>query len=90
MLPEESQHTSIRERVDYTSRLVRDGKATVSAEVESIITRLGSSAESWRSRLLKLNGSRLLGRFLAASRDRFRELAQLPQQDFWKISFRGF
>ena len=33
--------------VDYTSRLVRDGKAAVTAEVESIFTRLGSSAESW-------------------------------------------
>ena len=62
--------------VDYTSRLVRDGKSTVSAEVEGIFTRLGSSAESWQSRLLKLHGTKLLGRFLAASRDRLREIAQ--------------
>jgi len=40
--------------VDYTSRLVRDGKAAVTAEVESIFTRLGSSAESWGARMLKL------------------------------------
>ena len=33
--------------VDSTSRLVRDGKASASAEVENIFTRLGSSAESW-------------------------------------------
>ena len=62
--------------VDYTSRLVRDGKASVSAEVENIFTRLGSSAESWGARLLKLSGPRLIGRFLAASRDRLREIAQ--------------
>ena len=29
--------------VDYTSRLVRDGKASVTAEVEGIFTRLGSA-----------------------------------------------
>jgi len=62
--------------VDYTSRLVRDGKAAVTAEVESIFTRLGSSAESWGARMLKLSGARLLGRFLSASRDRLREIAQ--------------
>jgi len=62
--------------VDYTSRLVRDGKAAVTAEVESIFTRLGSSAESWGARMLKLSGARLIGRFLSASRDRLREIAQ--------------
>jgi len=62
--------------MDYTSRLVRDGKASVTAEVESIFTRLGSSAESWGARMLKLSGSRLLGRFLSASRDRRREIAK--------------
>ena len=62
--------------VDYTSRMVRDGKAAVTAEVESIFTRLGSSAESWGARMLKLSGSRLLGQFLSASRERLREIAQ--------------
>ncbi len=62
--------------VDYTSRLVRDGKAAVTAEVGSIFTRLGSSAESWGASMLKLSDSRLLGRFLSASRDRLREIAQ--------------
>jgi hypothetical protein len=62
--------------LDYTSRLVRDGKANVSAEVDSIFTRIGSTSESWTARLLKLNGPRLLGRFLAASRNRLREIAQ--------------
>ena len=49
--------------VDYTSRLVSDGKASMTAEVEGIFTRLGSSAESWGARMLKLSGARLLGRF---------------------------
>ncbi len=62
--------------VDYTSRLVRDGKASVTSDVESIFARLGSSAEGWTSRLLKLSGAKLVGRFLAASRDRLREIAQ--------------
>ena len=83
-LPEESPHTSIKERVEHAKaegRIadvseIRDGKASVSAEVENIFTRLGSSAESWGARLLKLSGPRLIGRFLAASRDRLREIAQ--------------
>jgi len=62
--------------VNYTSRLVCDGKAAVTAEVESIFTRLGSSAESWGARMLTLSGARLLGRLLSASRDRLREIAQ--------------
>ena len=62
--------------LDYTSRLLREGKATVSAAEASIFVRIGGSAESWGARMLKLNGARLLGRFLAASRERLRELAQ--------------
>jgi hypothetical protein len=61
--------------MDYTSRLVRDGKASVTAEVESIFTRLGSNAESLGARMLKLSGARLLGRFLSASRNRLRAIA---------------
>ena len=61
--------------VDYTGRLFRDGKAAISAEVTGILDRLQSSAESWRARLEKLRGGRLLGRFFAASRERLREVA---------------
>lgn len=62
--------------MDYTSRLVRDGKTAVTAEVESIFTKPGNSAESWGARMRKLSGARLIGRILSASRDRLRELAQ--------------
>ena len=62
--------------VDYTGRLFRGGKAVISAELSGILERLGSSAESWWSRLEKLSRGRLLGRFFAASRDRLREVAR--------------
>ena len=61
--------------VDYTGRLFREGKATISRELSGIFDRLGSSAESWWARLEKLSRGRLLGRFFAASRDRLREVA---------------
>jgi len=61
--------------VDYTGRLFREGKATISRELSGIFDRLGSSAESWWARLEKLSKGRLLGRFFAASRDRLRQVA---------------
>jgi hypothetical protein len=61
--------------VDYTGRLFRTGKATISAELAGIFDRLGSSAESWRARLEKLRKRRLFGRFFAASREKLREAA---------------
>jgi hypothetical protein len=61
--------------VDYTGRLFREGKAAISAELAGIFDRLGSDAKSWEARLEKLRTGRLFGRFLAASRDKLRELA---------------
>ena len=55
--------------VDYTGRLFREGKASISAELAGIFERLGCSAQSWRIQIEKLRGDRLLGRF-AASRAR--------------------
>jgi REP element-mobilizing transposase RayT len=40
--------------VDWTSRLVRDGKARVAAQVPSILDRLGTSAGVWQATLEKL------------------------------------
>ena len=45
-------------------------KAVISAEINGILERLGSSVESWQARLEKLRSGRLLGRFFAASRER--------------------
>ncbi len=62
--------------VDYTGRLFRMGKAVISAELASIFDRLGSTADSWWSRLEKLSQGRLLGRYFAAKRERLREVAR--------------
>ncbi len=61
--------------VDYTGRLLREGKAAISAELTGIFERLGSNAENWQARLQKLASGRLLGRFFAASRALLRETA---------------
>jgi hypothetical protein len=61
--------------VDYTGRLFREGKATISREMAEIFERLGSSAETWQMRMDKLRTGRLLGRFFAASRERLREVS---------------
>ncbi len=45
--------------VEHTGRLLRDGKGSISAELADIFDRLGSSAKSWQTRLLKLWGGRL-------------------------------
>ena len=54
--------------VDYTARLFREGKATLSREVAEILDRLGSSVDHWQARLEKLRQGTLLGRFFATSR----------------------
>ena len=61
--------------VEFTGRMLRDGKAAISSEVVDIFTRLGCTPETWGVRMAKLTGGRLLGRFLAASRERLRQLA---------------
>jgi hypothetical protein len=62
--------------VDYTSRVVRQGKARVSQEVAGILERLGTSAEFWQQRMEKLFAkSRLLGNYFATSAERLREVA---------------
>ncbi|MFN8739793.1 MAG: transposase [Pirellula sp.] len=65
--------------VEYTGRMLRDGKAAISAEVADVFARLGCTPETWRVRMAKLAGGRLLGRFLAAPRDKLRELAGMLQ-----------
>ena len=62
--------------VEYTGRLLREGKASISSELADIFDRLGSSAALWQTRLQKLSGGRGLGRFLSSSRERLREVAQ--------------
>jgi hypothetical protein len=61
--------------VDFTGRILREGKASISRELSAILDRLGSSAENWQARLQKLSQGRLLGRFFATSRGRLQEVA---------------
>lgn len=58
--------------VEYTGHQLRQGKATLSAELAGNFDRLRSSAEKWRARLMKLSGGHLLGRFFLASREKLR------------------
>ena len=62
--------------VDYTGRLFREGKASVSAELAEIFERLGRNAQSWQLQIETLRGDRLLGRFFAASRKKWREIRE--------------
>ena len=62
--------------VDYTGRLFREAKVTISREVAEIRERIGTTAETWQARLQKLSQGRLLGRFFAASRQRLREVSE--------------
>ncbi len=62
--------------VDWTSRLTREGKARVSAEVASILDRLGTSADAWQVTLQKLfSRPKALGVAFAFHRERLREAA---------------
>jgi len=61
--------------VDYTGRLMREGKAAIGTELDEILTRIGSTADQWKRRMQRLSGGRLLGRFACGSRKRLRELA---------------
>ena len=62
--------------VDYTGRLFRQRKASISADLAGIFERLGCSAHSWQARLEKLNGDRLLGRFFATTRAKLHEISE--------------
>ena len=61
--------------VDFTGRLLWNGKAAIGSEVAVLFDRLKTSAEAWQSRLDKLRGGRLLGRFAAARRNALRAVA---------------
>jgi hypothetical protein len=62
--------------VDYTGRLFRQGKASISAGLATIFVRLGCSAQSRQARQQKLKGDRLVGRFFATTRAKLREISE--------------
>jgi hypothetical protein len=62
--------------VDYTGRLFRQGKASISAELAGIFERLGCSSQDWQNRMEKLRNGRLLGRFFVTTRAKLRQIAE--------------
>ena len=62
--------------VEHTGRLLRDGKASITAELSDILVRLGSSADAWQARMQRLQGGRLFGRFISGSRELLQSTAQ--------------
>ena len=60
----------------YTGRLIRQGNASISAELAGIFERLGCSGRTWKSRIERLGGDRLLGRFFASTRANLREIGE--------------
>ena len=62
--------------VEHTGRMFREGKASISAEVSDILARVGSSAEGWQACMQRLQGERLLGRFISGSRELLQSTAQ--------------
>jgi len=61
--------------VEYTGRLYRDGRASISEGLVDIFDRIGGTADVWQTRLETLRGGKLVGRFLSGSRSRLREAA---------------
>lgn len=61
--------------IEYTGRLHRPGKASLSPDLESVFERLGVEPSAWGDQLSKLSAPGLTGRFLASSRQRLREAA---------------
>ena len=61
--------------VDATGRMLREGKAAISAEVAAIFERLQTSADAWQERLKMLNTARMFGRFFATTRETLKAVA---------------
>jgi hypothetical protein len=62
--------------LDHSARLLRDQNAPISTDLSSAFARLGIPPETWQDRLLTLSRGRQFGTFLAASRERLRDVAQ--------------
>ncbi|MFC1758132.1 hypothetical protein ACFL2H_05105 [Planctomycetota bacterium] len=63
--------------VDYTSRLVRNGKARVSAEVATILDRMGTSADVWSHNLKRMfSRTKHLGTAFSFSREKLNAAAE--------------
>lgn len=61
--------------VEFTGRIVRNGKVSISSELADIFDRVGTTAQHWQSRIKKMTRSRWFGSFVASSRQLLRETA---------------
>ncbi len=61
--------------VEYTGRIIRNGKDSISCELADIFDRIGTTAERWQTRMKRLIGSRWFGSFIASTRQRLRLMA---------------
>jgi hypothetical protein len=68
---------------EYTDRLFRQGKASISADLAGIFERLGCSAENWHNRMQRLSGDRLLGRFFRPPARSCAKSANASVSDTW-------
>jgi REP element-mobilizing transposase RayT len=65
------------ELVDWTARVYRTGKARLSAEVATIMQRLGTNADVWQARIVNLfNKPRWLGSFCTTRPERLKAVAR--------------
>lgn len=66
--------------LDYTAHVLRQGKASLAADVAPIFERLGTTAENWKQRLTQLKTTldcrKFSGRFLASTREVLSAAAQ--------------
>ena len=62
--------------VEYTGRVFRAGKASISSELATVFERLGTNAETWGTRLERLRKQHFFGRFFAATRQRLVEVSE--------------
>ena len=62
--------------VYFTGRLLRAGKAAISAEVTEIFERLRTTGEAWQARRKTLRAGKWFGRFFAAGRETLRATAE--------------
>jgi hypothetical protein len=61
--------------VEFTGRMVRNGKVSISSDLADIFARMGTTAETWQNRVKRMIGSRWYGSFIASSRRLLREAA---------------
>jgi len=61
--------------VEQTGRKDRAGKIAISPDLEDIFDRLGITDSRWQDQMDRLSGGKLVGSYVAGSRERLREVA---------------